>query len=461
MTTIANTEIELFGRKVRIDESGFFSPDDLGIEGSFKAFVPRSLVKGRRVNMAQMLEAVRDLFQQGKTGSEIAAILDKDSDTIGRYKKIIIAFGALDESAIVQKREQEGEFRNEKTALMLARFEGVEKWQARLMSKPKASKKKIKSFAASLNRVCQILKMSPVAILQKTYTGDEQLYAIDELMAQVRKEVKSESSFYSIRMALRSWIQYNQIGIPRGSLCPPNLSGKVVDSHGKAAHVRLDKDELKQANAILENPKSKLPHKERQTDTAVFFKFGTETGSRQLAIITAKIQDVQSWGGWNSKEQLFKTIERKLYHVGEHEKTKRIFCPELVRIINARQAAGEKCLIGKPNEYVNYSTMEQPSTDDVKQNKAQIRALKEIDDNLRAVYQQVGGNAADPYFAKKPSHSIRHIACQYWLRKSDFDYGFTAEIVGSMTIDELRKSYGGMPRDIFEAKYDKYINSGE
>ena len=71
---------------------------------------------------------------------------------------------------------------------MLTRFEDVGKWQARLLSKPKASKKKIKSFAASLNRVCQILKMSPVAILQKTYTGDEQLYAIDELMAQVRKE---------------------------------------------------------------------------------------------------------------------------------------------------------------------------------------------------------------------------------------------------------------------------------
>ena len=458
MATIANTEIELFGQKVRIDESGFFSAKS---GESFKAFVPRSLVKGRRVNMAQMLEAVRDLFQQGKTGSEIAAILDKDSDTIGRYKKIIVTFGALDESAIVQKREQEGEFRNEKTLEMLTRFEGVGKWQARLMSKPKASKKKIKSFAASLNRVCQILKMSPVAILQKTYTGDEQLYAIDELMAQVRKEVKSESSFYSIRMALRSWIQYNQIGIPRGSLCPPNLSGKVVDSHGKAAHVRLDKDELKQANTILENPKSKLPYPARRIDTEVFFKFGVETGSRQLAIITAKIQDVQNHGGWNSKEQLFKTIERKLYHVGEHEKSKRIFCPELVRIINARQAAGEQCLIGKPNEYVNYSTMEQPSTDDVKQNKAQIRALKEIDDNLRAVYQQVGGNAADPYFAKKPSHSIRHIACQYWLRKSDFDYGFTAEIVGSMTIDELRKSYGGMPRDIFEAKYDRYINSGE
>jgi hypothetical protein len=458
MATIANTEIELFGQKVRIDESGFFSAKS---GESFKAFVPRSLVKGRRVNMAQMLEAVRDLFQQGKTGSEIAAILDKDSDTIGRYKKIIVTFGALDESAIIQKREQEGEFRNEKTLEMLTRFEGVGKWQARLLSKPKASKKKIKSFAASLNRVCQILKMSPVAILQKTYTGDEQLYAIDELMAQVRKEVKSESSFYSIRMALRSWIQYNQIGIPRGSLCPPNLSGKVVDSHGKAAHVRLDKSELAQANAILENPKSKLPHPARRIDTEVFFKFGVETGSRQLAIVTAKIQDVQSWGGWNSKEQLFKTIERKLYHVGEHEKTKRIFCPELVRIINARQAAGEKCLIGKPNEYVNYSTMEKPSTDDVKQNKAQIRALKEIDDNLRAVYQQVGGNAADPYFAKKPSHSLRHVAAQYWLRKSNFDYGFTAEIVGSMTIDELRKSYGGMPRDIFEAKYDKYINSGE
>ena len=448
----------IFGQEYKTQNGGFITMPN---GESLKVFEIRSLVKGRRVNMAQMLEHVRDLFQAGKTGSEIAALLDKDSDTIGRYKKIIVAFGALDESAIIQKRESEGEFRNEKTTAMKERFESVEKWQARLMKQPRASKKKIKSKASSLNRICQILKMSPVALLQKSYTGDEQLDAIDELMGVVRENVKSVSSFYQLRMAVRSWIQYNQIGIPRGSLCPANLSGKTV-SHGKSAHVRASKQEIEQANKILESSKSKLPYPARRIDTEIFFKFGIETASRELAILTAKISDITgAWGGWNSAEQTFKVFERKLYHVDEHQQLKRVFCPELVRIINARQKAGETCLMGKQNEYVHYSQMEKESSDDIKQNKAQKKALREINDNLRAVYSQVGGNMTDPYFSKKPSHTLRHVAAQFWLRKSKFDYAFVAILGGWLTIDELKKSYGGMPKDVFDAKYDTYINSGE
>ena len=53
MTTIANVEIEIFGKITKVDSNGYFvAPNG----ESFKAFVPRSLFKGRRVNMAQMLE---------------------------------------------------------------------------------------------------------------------------------------------------------------------------------------------------------------------------------------------------------------------------------------------------------------------------------------------------------------------------------------------------------------------
>ena len=457
MATLANTEIEIFGQKVRIDESGFFSVNN---SEPLKAFVPRSNVKGRRVNMAQMLEHVRDEFQKGLTGSEIAANLSKDSDTIGRYKKIILAFGALDESAIVQKREQEGEFRNEKTAAMLARFPQVQTWKTRLESKPKASRKAINQKISSLNRVCQAVKMTPVGLLQRGYTGDEQLSAIDDLMKTAHEtSITSVNSFYTCRMAIRSWLSFNGIVIPKPCTYG-HLHGEVVESHGQAAHVRMSKSEIAQANTILENPKAKLPFPERRIDTEIFFKFGVETCARQMAIVTAKIS-AENYGGWNSSERTFKVIERKLYHVGKHRMIKRIFCSELVRIINARQKAGEKCLIGKPNEYVNFSTMENESSDDVKQNRQQVNALKEIDANLRAVYEQVGGNAADPYFTKKPSHSLRHVGAQYWLRKSRFDYGFVAELGGWTTLQELQKSYGGMPRDVFEAKYDEYLNSGE
>ena len=448
MTTLANAEIEIYGKTTIVNNDGFF----IAPNGEpFKAFVPRSLVKGRRVNMAQMLETVRDMFQDGLTGSQIAKLLDMDSDTIGRYRKYILAFNALDETAIVKQRENQAEFRNEQTAQMLARPD-VKEWYDALIENGK-TRKIVKMWAASINRACKILKISPITLCQKEYAGTrQQLNEINSLMFAVKQEITSESSFYIVRMAVRSWLQYNDVTIPRGNLCPKNLSGKVVSTHGQAAHVRASLDEIAQANAILENhQKCVLPYPERRIDTEIYFKFGVETASRSTAILTTKIEK------WNSVAKTVKTIERKLTHCGKHRMTKRIFCPELIRIMNERQAAGEQCLIGKPNEYVTLSEMAKESSDDIHTTKKQTRALWELHENLRAVYEQVGGNMAVPYFTKKPSHSLRHIAAQYWLLKSDFDYGFTAKLGGWFTIDELKTSYGEMPPEVFDRKYQKYI----
>ena len=138
---------EIFGKEYQIIEGFVTAPSG----ESIKVFKPRSLVNGRRVNMAQVLEIVRDYFQEGKSGSQIAKIIDKDTDTIGRYKKMIEAFGALDQSAIIKEREDQKEFRNEETAEMLARPE-VKVWYETLIEGGK-NKGVTKTFAASLNRV--------------------------------------------------------------------------------------------------------------------------------------------------------------------------------------------------------------------------------------------------------------------------------------------------------------------
>ena len=196
------TTIEIFAKEYPIIEGFVTAPNG----ESIKVFSPRSLVNGRRVNMAQMLEIVRDYFQAGKSGSAISKILEKDSDTIGKYKKIIEAFGALDESAIVKGREEQAEFRNEETAEMLTRPE-IKAWYDTLIENGK-NKKVTKTFAASLNRVTKILKISPVTLCQHELsdgnkTSREQLMAINKMMFIVKVEIKSESSFYAVRMAVR------------------------------------------------------------------------------------------------------------------------------------------------------------------------------------------------------------------------------------------------------------------
>jgi len=447
---MATQKFDLFGQSIETDEHGFFSAPN---GDRVKWFKPRNLVNGRRVDFVKLLEIVRDYFQAGLTGSQISENLSKDTDTIGRYKKIIVAFNALDENAINKNRDVNAEFRNEDTAKMLQRFDTVKAWHDALIEGGK-SRRGVRIFASSLNRACQILKISPESLCQKGYekTG-KQLAAINKLMFQVSEIVKSESSFYQIRMAVRSWLAWNEISIPRGNLCPKNLSGMIVSTHGQANHVRASMAEIAQANELLENSDTKIPYPKRRQDTEIYFKFGIETASRATAIITGEMYK------WNNAARTFKTFERKLQHVGKHRMTKRIFCPELIRLLNERQQAGEKCLIGKQNEYVNFSQIGNESRDDIKFSSAQTKALKEINENLRAIYEQVGGNMADPYFTKKPSHSLRHISAQYWLLKSGFDYGFVAKLGGWFTIDELRASYGEMPPEVFDAKYGKYINS--
>ena len=449
---------EIFGKEYQIIEGFVTAPSG----ESIKVFSPRSTVHGRRVNMAQMLEIVRDYFQAGKSGSAIAKILEKDSDTIGKYKKIIEAFGALDESAIVKEREEQAEFRNEETAEMLTRPE-IKAWYDTLIENGK-NRGVTKTFAACLNRASKILKISPVTLCQHELsdgnkTSREQLLAINKMMFIVKESIRKaspdgsvgESSFYAVRMAVRSWLQYSGVTIPRGNLCPANLSGKIISTHGAAAHIRASPQEIEQVRKMISDTKSKLPYPNRRQDTLMYFEFGIETGARHTTIITALIDK------YDVSAKTTEVIERKLFHVGKHIQLRRIFCPELIALIEAKIAAGEKCIIGKQNEYMPFSEMGKPSSDDLHPSKEQQKNAKEIGDNLKAVYQQVGGNLAKDYYARKPFHSLRHIAAQVWLDKSDYDYGFVAELLGWTTIDELKTSYGGISGERFARKYNKYI----
>ena len=103
-----------------------------------------------------------------------------------------------------------------------------------------------------------------------------------------------------------------------------------------------------------------------------------------------------------------------------------------------------------------FNEMENIRSPDLHPTQKQQNALKEIRENLRACY--VAAGMTNEYFTKKPSHSLRHIAAQDWLRRSKFDYGFVAKLGGWNTLDELKASYGEMPPEEFEKKYGKYIN---
>jgi len=270
-------------------------------------------------------------------------------------------------------------------------------------------------------------------------------------MFVVKEQVNSESSFYAVRMAVRSWLQFSGVTLPRGNLCPSNLHGKIISTHGAASNIRATPQEIEQVRKMISDTKSKLPYPNRRQDTLMYFEFGIETGARHMTIITALT------GKYDATDKTIEVIERKLFHIGKDTQTRRIFCPELIALIEAKIKAGGKCIIGSENEYMPFSEMGKRSSDDLHQTKEQAKNAKEIGDNLKAVYQQVGGNLGKDYFARKPFHSLRHIAAQVWLDKSDYDYGFVAMLLDWKTIDELKTSYGGISPERFARKYQKYI----
>ena len=68
---------------------------------------------------------------------------------------------------------------------------------------------------------------------------------------------------------------------------------------------------------------------------------------------------------------------------------------------------------------------------------------KRINKDLSEIYQHLGKN--EPYFHQHPSHVLRHLGAQYWLSKTNYNFGIIAEVGGWHTIDELKKSYGQIP----------------
>lgn len=443
-----NFETEIFGQNVKIVD-GFFSAK--GSSESHKYITPRKKQLRRIGPMEQILEHIAGLFNQGHTGSEIARSLDIDTDTVTNYKKIIVDFNGIDEAGIQSQKEKQMEFRNEDNEKLLKRPE-VKDWFDHMKADHHDGKAFAQKYLANLGRICRAVEMSPISLCQKDiYAVDRQkaLREINKILEPVAEE-NTEAAFYPLRMTMRNWLGFNGISLGARGQAPKNLRGNIVN-HGASAHVRATEAEIDQVDEILAKGTG-MPYPELAQDTRIFFLFGVETASREMTIFSTQLikgATVQH----NSQKLVSKILvnERKLAHVGKNKQWKRVFCKKLQDLIQARINAGEKLLVGKPNQFFDYAGV---NSDKASSLGKKGEETKKIADNLRFAYAATGLD--DPYFTKKPNHSLRHIAAQYWLAKSNYDYGFVAELGNWTVLDELKTSYGAMSDEIFDQKYGTY-----
>ena len=418
---------------------------------TFKAFTPRGKIGGRRFTMVQLLDHIAEYFQKGFTVQEVAELTGKNSDSISKYKKIISAFGKL-EPELIEVKERDIKHRNETTNQMCERNE-VKLWVEQLKQNGKSDEGR--GFANMLNSVCQELKTTPLALCQLPIYQKDRQKGIDEIAKQMSivSEGKTESAFYARRMAVRNWINFNGVTLPRGNLCPKSLSGKIVSSHGNYAHVRLTSDQIATIEKIFSDESSgkKFPYPDNFKDTEIVYRFGMATMSRKLAIFTAKLSNVIRAIEGDDLE--IRTIERKLTHVQAQNRTKTILDPKLQKLIIARIKAGEFCLVGKKNQYVRFEDMEEPRTRDVKKFDTEIG---KVSANLQKLYELA--KVEEPYFQDHPIHSLRHSGCQRLLVASGWNVALVASIGDWLSTIEVEASYGRMPPDILKQTYADAFN---
>ena len=108
-------------------------------------------------------------------------------------------------------------------------------------------------------------------------------------------------------------------------------------------------------------------------------------------------------------------------------------------------------LIGFDDQYVQVNTLQNPKPKVTTQQNLNQLALKDF---FRSCYEYAG--LIEPYYTKKPFHSMRHIFAQYWLNKTSYDYQFVADLGHWKTLSVLKKSYGAPDDDVFYAKQAIY-----
>ena len=119
----------------------------------------------------------------------------------------------------------------------------------------------------------------------------------------------------------------------------------------------------------------------------------------------------------------------------------------------------DHALIGTDNEFYKVTELQDSivrtsSAASTYNNKSGKENLQEKMRIFRKCYDEVGLD--DPYWTKKPFHSIRHIFAHYWLRKTDWNYEQVAKQGHWGATTELKRSYGQLPDELF---YADVINS--
>jgi len=372
-----------------------------------------------------------------------------------------------------------------------------------------ATKEKLKEYTQSPPKVHEVLtrlNLSPSAFLFEgtNMGGAEKLRKIKETLkperdfvlerSRKKAEAKGEKSkgtaWYSYAKALRSFIKFSGISVPdqpADSVLAQSVKefeGKYADLKATPKEVQLIKECLMDAEGFEKVKNEILSRKEfkgkkitmSHKDAYFMFLLSLQIGFRAneaLTISTRVFSDDRESGIkpkiWRGKTSYqIQILTRKSAWVGQYTHKVLILddeCNKLIAerlqqvkdgigIIAEKNRVGklqDHSLIGFDDQYVQVNTLQNPKPKVTTQQNLNQLALKDF---FRSCYEFAG--LIEPYYTKKPFHSMRHIFAQYWLNKTSYDYQFVADLGHWKTLSVLKKSYGAPDDDVFYAKQAIY-----
>ena len=339
-----------------------------------------------------------------------------------------------------------------------------------------ATKEKLIEYNQSppiVHKILTRLNLSPSAFLfeESNMNGAEKLRKIKEALKPVRDEVllnarkkaeakgeiSQDTAWYAKAKALRSFIKFSGISVPPQS---------VKEFAGKYSKLRAEPLQIKEMKRCLQANK----------DAYFMFLLSLEIGFRANEAFTIStrrfsndresgIEKMQFGGKTRYRIQM---LTRKSAWVGQYTHKVLILddeCTELIKerlqqvedgigIVEKKNRVGtltDHSLIGFDDQYLQVNTLQNPKPKQTTQQKQNQNALMDF---FRQCYKRA--ELDDPYYTKKPFHSMRHIFAQYWLNKTSYDYQFVADLGHWKTLSVLKDSYGGMPDELFFQKQAVY-----
>ncbi len=288
------------------------------------------------------------------------------------------------------------------------------------------------SHINAIEKICNFCKVTPRQLIQeKDITGKYLKKYLDGLRDGTiprrtnRVNSSARTAFYPVLMGVRDFVQFHGISLRKGE---GGIWNAKVRGHGNYADIRLTDEQF----VLLEDYLMK--HGGIDSDLYRLVWVGIESCARAQALLTTPLDYTKDDPDPANITYFLTMVEQKTKHIKNGKQVKHITRKRTQQSLDFLKARGTSNLIWEEK---------------ISQQGKYLKLLKQLKEMWKAI------GCTHHYFQEHPIHALRHIGAHYWLKASEYEFNWVADIGGWSTV-ELKASYGEIPPEIKARKMKKF-----